>query len=411
MTNRVVITGVGIQSPLGIGLGPLMEGLYLGKSSIKNIESWDGLGLRAPIASAIDHVDEKSIPRKARRSMSRISFLSVKAGEEALATSGLDQSLIQNRRTGVAFASTMGGTSALEHFFKKQMESKSVGAGVESTTFLKIMSHTAAANVALYFGIPGRVISSNVACTASTQSIGLGYEAIKYGMMDRMLCGGAEELHIAIARVFDVLGATANKFQSPEEACRPFSFDRCGIVVGEGAGAFMLENYDQAVARGAKIYGEILGFNTNCDSMHLTNPSTSGIEDCMMGALEDAGISAEEVQYVNAHGTGTPQGDIAESQGIHKVFGEVSVSSLKGHFGHQMGAAGVIETAACLGMIMDQKLVPTRNLVQPADDCAPLDYLMHETRDSRVKIIAKNSFAFGGINSTLILTGGHRDES
>lgn len=252
----------------------------------------------------------------------------------------------------------------------------------------------------------GRVIASCVACAASTQAIGFGYEAIRHGLMDRMICGGAEELHVAVAGVFDVLRATSVKYNDrPHLTPKPFSKDRDGIVVGEGAGTVVLEDMDQALARGARIYGEVRGFFTNTDSNHMTNPSVDGMEKVMKGALKDAGLTAADVDYVNAHGTATHIGDIAESRAIERVVGrDVPVSSLKGHFGHLMGACGVVETIACLGMMRDGRLVPTLHLDDVDEECAPVAYLKSEPKASPARTILKNSFAFGGINASLVIT-------
>ena len=407
MRRRVAITGLGLVSPLGDELDGFMTRLYRGDSSIVRVPAWENdSGLATRVASMVEHFDGKNIPRTQRRSMSRVAMLAVTATGKAIRDADLPEQTVKDERTGIAYGSTMGGTSAIEHYYRNVLTTKSYCEGTTSTTLLQIMSHTCAANLAIAFSVQGRVIASCVACAASTQAIGFGYEAIHHGLMDRMICGGAEELHVAVAGVFDVLRATSVKHNdSPQLTPRPFSKDRDGIVVGEGAGTVILEDMDQALARGARIYGEVRGFFTNTDSNHMTNPSVDGMEKVMLGALKDAGLTPKDVDYVNAHGTATAIGDVAESRAIERVVGrDVPVSSLKGHFGHLMGACGVVESIACLGMMRDGQLVPTLHLDEVDDNCAPLAYLKGIPRPSRAQTILKNSFAFGGINASLVIT-------
>ena len=405
--RRVAITGIGLVSPLGDELDGFMARLYRGDSSIVRVPEWESdAGLSTRVGSVVPNFDGKSIPRNLRRSMSRVSMLAVSATGKAIRDADLSDDAVKDERTGIAYGSTMGGTSAIEHYYRNVLSTKSYCEGTTSTTFLQIMSHTCAANLAIAFSVQGRVVASCVACAASTQAIGFGYEAIRYGLMDRMICGGAEELHVAVAGVFDVLRATSVKFNDrPHLTPKPFSKDRDGIVVGEGAGTVILEDMDQAVARGARIYGEISGFFTNTDSNHMTNPSVDGMEKVMLGALREAGRTPSDVDYVNAHGTATAIGDVAESRAIERVVGrDVPVSSLKGHFGHLMGACGVVESIACLGMMRDDKLVPTLHLAEVDAACAPLAYLKDQPRPTSVRTVLKNSFAFGGINASLVIT-------
>lgn len=405
--RRVAITGIGLVAPLGDDLDTFMTRLYKGDSSIVRVPEWENdSGLATRVGSIVPHFDGKNIPRTQRRSMSRVSMLAVTATGKAIRDADLSEEIVKNERTGIAYGSTMGGTSAIEHYYRNVLTTNSYCEGTTSTTFLQIMSHTCAANIAIAFGIQGRVVASCVACAASTQAIGFGYEAIRHGLMDRMICGGAEELHVAVAGVFDVLRATSVKYNDrPQLTPKPFSKDRDGIVVGEGAGTVVLEDMEQARARGARIYGEVRGFFTNTDSNHMTNPSVDGMEKVMKGALRDAGLSPSDVDYVNAHGTATTIGDIAESRAIERVVGrDVPVSSLKGHFGHLMGACGVVESIACLGMMRDGQLVPTLHLNEVDAECAPVAYLKDRPRPSAARTILKNSFAFGGINASLVIT-------
>lgn len=406
-SNRVAITGIGIMSPLGLSLEELFEALAANRSGVRPMEAWadPGLGIKTRVAAPVAAFEEQAIDRKIRRTMSRVALLSMLATKQALADSGLGADEIKSERTGISYGSSFGGTSTIEEFFRGYQKHGVLSQGVVSTTFLKVMPHTCAANIAISFGIPGRIVASCVACASSTQAIGYGFETIRSGLADRMVCGGSEELTPTVAAIFDVLNATSTNFQPPLTP-KPFDVNRDGIVVGEGAGTFILENMDFAVARGAKIYGEILGFYTNNDALHMTNPSVEGLVNCMQGALADARLGTTAIDYINAHAAGTEAGDQAELLAIAKVFGnQTPVSSMKGHLGHLMGAAGVIETTACIGMLRDQVLYPTLNFETAGEDDEKVQLLRGEPKSAPVKTIVKNSFAFGGVNASLIIQG------
>ena len=293
---------------------------------------------------------------------------------------------------------------AMQEFVERLMLERTL-LGVQAVTFLKRMSHTAPANLASYFSIKGRVLTTCSACVSSAQGVGYAYEAIKYGLQDVMGCGGAEEMHVANAAVFDLMFATSKRYNDrPDLSPRPFDADRDGLVIGEGAGTFILESYERARARGAKMYAEVLGFATNCDGGHMTAPAVEGMTRVMKLSLADAGLSPEQVDYVNAHATSTDLGDVAESRAMAEVFGEkVPVSSTKGFTGHTLGACGAIEAAFCLAMMRDGFLAPSRNLRKVDPACAPLDYVMGEPRPARPRVVMTNNFAFAGLNTSLIL--------
>jgi 3-oxoacyl-[acyl-carrier-protein] synthase II len=407
--RRVAITGIGLVTPIGSTFDSFVENLFTGASGIRHMPEWaEHVGLNTSVAAPVMDFDGKTIPRQQRRSMSRVSQFATIATGHAISASDLPETLIKNIRTGVAYGTLMGGMSAMEQYFKGVAKTGSLVTGVQSTTFLQMMSHTAAANIAMAFGIPGRLIASCVACSASTQSIGFGYELIRDGKMDRMICGGAEELHVGIVGCFDVLGATSRGHaHNPPASSRPFSKDRDGLVCGEGAGTLVLEDYEQAKARGAQIFGEIFGFYTCTDTGHMTNPSQSSMETVIRGALDDAGLTPSDIAYVNAHATATDVGDIAESNAIHSVFGgETPVSSFKGNFGHLMGACGVVEVIGCLGMLARNSIAPSANLTELDPRCAPLNYVPSTPQTLGSGVILKNSFAFGGINASLIIGRG-----
>jgi 3-oxoacyl-[acyl-carrier-protein] synthase II len=274
---------------------------------------------------------------------------------------------------------------------------------VPGTSYLKFMSHTCAANLAVFHGIRGPVLSTCAACVSGSQAIGQGFELVRAGKQVAMICGGAEELHYLHVGVLDLLRATSTKNDQPEATPRPFDRRRDGLVVGEGAGTVVLEEYDHAHARGARIYGEILGYGASCDGTHVTAPSMEGMARAMTLGLEDAQLAASDIDYVNAHATGTPIGDLCESKATQKVFGnQIAVSSQKGQTGHTLGACGAIELIFCLAALKDQIMPPTRNLQEIDPECADLDYV-REPRAKTLNRVVCNNFAFGGINTSLVL--------
>jgi 3-oxoacyl-[acyl-carrier-protein] synthase II len=267
------------------------------------------------------------------------------------------------------------------------------------------MSNTCAVNVANFFGIRGRVISTCSACTSASHAIGYGYDAIRSGQVDVMLCGGAEEMHFTHAAIFDILYATSTHYnERPEASPRPFDAARDGLVVAEGAGTLVLESEESARRRGAHVHGEVIGFGTSCDGTHVTMPSAEGMASAMKQALADARLAPGDVDYINAHATATDAGDVAESQATLQVFGDrVPLSSTKGHTGHTLGACGALESAFCLAMMNEGFLVPTRNLDNPDPRCAKLNYVRGEVRSApNLRIVMNNNFAFGGINTSLV---------
>jgi 3-oxoacyl-[acyl-carrier-protein] synthase II len=275
--------------------------------------------------------------------------------------------------------------------------------GATPTDYLKLMSHTTTANLAQLFGVRGRVVSTCSACTSGSQAIGLAYETILLGRARVMLAGGAEELHEIEASVFDMLLATSTRNDDPAHTPRPFDSARDGLVVGEGAGALVLEELGHARARGARILAEVVGFGSNCDGAHLTNPEVAGMRGAMELALADAALAPGEIDYVNAHATATDVGDVAESDATHALFGaRVPVSSLKGHMGHTLGACGALEAWCTIQMMREGWLAPTLNLDEVDPRCAPLDHVLGEPRARETRYAMSNNFAFGGINTSLV---------
>ena len=404
LPRRVAVTGVGVTCPLGKSFDELLKRVYAGESSIIACEDRaKTYGLSTHLASVVEDFDEKSMPRQLRRSMSRVAMFAVEATQKAIQNAGSPLEFLESERTGLAYGSTMGGTAAIEKGFASFVQRNDFDS-VLSTSFLQMMSHTCGANIATALGFRGRLIASSTACASGLQAIGFAFENIRFGICDTFMAGGAEEFHPFMVGVFDTMRATSVQYNhSPNLTPRPFDKDRDGLVVGEGAGTIILENWNNAVARGAKIYAEIVGFHTNSDGSHMTNPSVDGMERVMRGALANAGLVPEQITYVNAHGTATSVGDIAESQAIQRVFGKkIPVSSVKGHFGHLMGASGVVESIVCLGLLGDNKAIPTLNLTNVDPHCAEIDYVIGELRNVEQEFILKNSFGFGGVNATAI---------
>ncbi|HEX2954392.1 MAG TPA: beta-ketoacyl-[acyl-carrier-protein] synthase family protein [Bacillota bacterium] len=409
-TNRVVITGIGAISPFGKGVEALTEGVFANRSGITNLggiwrESVSDILCEVGGAVSTD-LGEKRIPREMRRNMGRVSIFACLSAEEAVRMAGLTEEHFASGDYGVSFSSTTGSSKALCDFTVQLMEEKSLSS-IKSGHFFQVMSHTAAAAIACYFNVKGRVISPNSACSSAAQSIGLAYESVKYGLQKGIICGGAEELHVSTSATFDLLQAASFHFNDrPDQTPRPFDLDRDGTVCGEGGGTLILESEENAKQRGAKILGEIVGFSTFSSGEHMSRVSGADLATGMEKLFADTGFSPAEVDYVNAHGTGTILGDSEESLALEKVFGEMKlrpyVSSLKGHLGHTLGASAALELILCLEMIRKKCLVPTKNLQIPDPNCGDLNYL-REFKLAEPNLIMKDSFAFGGINSILLL--------
>ncbi|MEQ9074584.1 MAG: beta-ketoacyl-ACP synthase [Sandaracinaceae bacterium] len=403
--QRVVITGVGLVTPIGSSLEACSRALREDVSGVRVQPEWAQLGhLATRLGGEVLGVKMAGKDRKKIRSMGRVARLALTATEQAIADAGLGPDEIADLRTGLAYGSTHGSSSAYVDFARPLLARDSFE-GLPSTSYLKFMSHTCAANLAQYYGVRGRVVSTCAACVSGSQAVGTGYEAIRAGRADVMICGGAEELHWTHAGVFDVMYATSTRYnESPERSPRPFDAARDGLVVAEGAGTVILEDYERAKARGATIYAEVAGYGASCDGTHVTNPSAEGMASAIRLGLEDAGVSADAVDYVNAHATATEVGDLAESEAMHAVFGSrVPVSSSKGFMGHTLGACGAIEVGLCVAMMRDGFLAPTKNLSEVDPRCAPLDHVIGDAREARPRLVMSNNFAFGGINTSLVL--------
>ena len=340
--------------------------------------------------------------RKQLRSLGRVSRLCVAAAEDALSDAGLlDDPSIRDGRMGVACGSSTGSTADVSDMAKLLIDG--VSPGFNANTYVRMMPHTTAANIAIFFGLTGRVIPTSCSCASGSQGIGYAYESIKYGMIDMMLAGGGEELCPSEAYVFDSLYATSLKNDRPEASPSPYDSGRDGLVIGEGAGILVLESLEHARARGARIYAEVAGYASNCDGSHVTRPEQATMHACMQAALRDAGIAPSAVGYVNGHGTATEHGDIAETLATEALFGDaMPLSSLKSYMGHTLGACGALESWFSIEMMRQQWFAPTLNLVDVDPRCGQLDYIRGEARHIDTEYVVNNNFAFGGLNTSLV---------
>ncbi|HCE2377840.1 beta-ketoacyl-ACP synthase [Vibrio parahaemolyticus] len=403
MNRRVVVTGMSGVTAFGNdwqSVEPKLRDCQNATQYMPSYEQYDGLNtkLAAPI---LDFELPKHYKRKQVRGMGRVSKLATVATENALSQAGLiGNDVLTNGQTGIAYGSSTGSTDAIGAF--GVMLNEKTTKAITATTYVQMMPHTTAVNVGLFFGLKGRVIPTSSACTSGSQAIGYAYEAIKHGYQTVMVAGGAEELCPTESAVFDTLFATSLKNEDPKSTPRPYDSDRDGLVIGEGAGTLVLEEYEHAVARGAKIYAEIIGFASNCDAAHVTQPHMETMQICMEMALQNAGIPAEKIDYVSAHGTATDRGDIAESNATANALGKVPISSLKSYFGHTLGACGAIEAWLGLEMMHTGWFNPTLNLENLDEQCGDLDYIAGQGRELDVKYLMSNNFAFGGINTSII---------
>ena len=401
--KRVVVTGMSGITSLGETAEQIFEQFAQGKSGIRYMPDWEIYpDLRSKLAGPVElFTVPKHFNRKVTRGMGRVALMSAVCAEKALEDAGLlHADILKSGDAGVAFGSSAGSVDAVREFGSMLIEHNM--SQLNATTYIRMMSHTSAVNMTVYFGLKGLTLPTSSACTSGSMAIGQAYEAIKYGKQTVMIAGGAEELSAAGSAVFDVLLATSVQNDRPETTPRPFDADRDGLVVGEGAGCLILEEYEHAQARGATIYAEIVGYGSNTDGQHVTRPDSEMMGRCMQLALKDAQLTAADIDYVNAHGTSTDQGDIAESQATARILGKKPISSLKSYFGHTLGACGAIEAWLSIEMMRRNQLVPTLNLDQIDSACGDLDYIVSDMRSAETQMVMSNNFAFGGINTSLI---------
>jgi 3-oxoacyl-[acyl-carrier-protein] synthase II len=403
MLKRVVVTGMAGISPIGNDWPQVAENLKKQSTGIRLMPDWDKYqGLNTRLGAPVDFTRPEHYSRKQVRGMGRVALMSTYVTELALNDAGLlHDPCLKSGQMGVAYGSSSGSPDAIAEF-GNMLLNHAIG-GLNATSYIRMMGHTAPVNIGLFFGIKGRIYTTSSACTSGSQGIGYAYEAIKFGQQKLMVAGGAEELSAIQSAVFDTLFATSLMNDTPDKSPRPFDRDRDGLVIGEGAGTLILEELEHALARGARIHAELVGFGTNSDGLHVTQPDSDSMQIAMRMALDDAGLSVSDIGYVSAHGTATGHGDIAESRATAAVFGDKTpISALKSFTGHTLGACGALEAWVAVNMMNEGWFHATANLDNVDPECAQLDYIKEEIRKLDCNYVMSNNFAFGGINTSLI---------
>jgi len=405
--RRVVVTGMGMVSPLGLDLMSSWKAVIEGKSGVGYITHFDVSDYSVRIAAEVKGFDPSNyIELKEVKKMDRFIHFAVAATHMAFEDSMLKITPENAERTGIVIGSGMGGLPAIEYYHGILLEK---GWKRVSPFFIPmVIVNLAAGQISIRYGIKGPTLAVTTACATGNHSIGEAFRMIQYGDADVIIAGGAEAVITPMAIAgFAVMRALSTRNDEPEKASRPFDLNRDGFVMGEGAGIIILEELEHAIKRGAKIYAELVGYGMSSDAYHITAPAPAGTggASCMKMALNDAGISPEEVDYINAHGTSTKQGDELETQAIKTVFGEhaykLSVSSTKSMTGHLLGAAGGVEAIFTILSIYEDIVPPTINLDNPDPEC-DLDYVPYKPRKKQVRYAMSNSFGFGGTNASLL---------
>jgi 3-oxoacyl-[acyl-carrier-protein] synthase II len=405
--RRVVITGVGMVTPLGTGIEKSWRGLLKGCSAIRRITQFDPTGLPCQIAAEVLDFDiDQFVEVKEQKKMDRFIHLALAAATMAMEDSGLKITRSNADKVGVIVGAGIGGLPAIERNTKILLEK-----GYKKVTpfFIPMtIINLASGQISIRFGVKGPNSAVATACASGTHSIGDAFRIIQNGVADVMIAGGSEAVITPLGIIgFATMKALSTRNNEPEKASRPFDRDRDGFVMGEGAGILILEELGHALKRGAKIYAEIIGYGLNSDAYHITSPSPNGegAAKCMEAALRDANIHPEEVDYINAHGTSTKYGDELETAAIKKIFGNhaysLCISSTKSMIGHLLGASGGVEAAICALSIFNKIVPPTINLENPDPEC-DLDYVPHRARNLDINIAMSNSFGFGGTNACLV---------
>ena len=409
--RRVVVTGMGAVTPFGVGVDPYWEGLVEGRSGIRTVALFDASGYDVRFGGEIPNFDPTSyLDRKLIKRVDRYAQFALVACDEAVRMSGLEVAKEDATRMAVIFGTGIGGLGELE-----QQHSRLLTKGpskVSAFTIPKLMVNAASGNISIQYGLRGNSIAVGSACASATHAIGAALRSIRDGDADIVFSGGSEAAMTPLAlSAFASMKALSTRNEDPQRASRPFDRDRDGFVLAEGAGAFILEEQEHARKRCAPVLAELIGFGASSDADHLTQPleSGDGAALAMRKALQDGGVDSDGVDYINAHGTGTPLGDVAETLAIRHVFGshadKLVVSSTKSAVGHSLGASGAVELAACIMALRHNLVPPTINLDHPGEGC-DLDYCPKIARDHKIRIALNNSFGFGGHNACLLLRRG-----
>ena len=404
--RRVVITGIGVFASTGKNAESFHEALVQGRSAVRRIQQFDPSPLTVQIAAEVADYDPLAyFPAKRLDLLDRFSQFALLAAKEAMDSSGLQLRDEERPRFGVVTGTGMGGATTFESGYYKLFAEHATR--LHPFTIPKIMHNAATSQICMDFGAQGPALTTATACSSSGHAIGEAFHLIKFGMADMMLTGGTEApITFGMIRSWESVRVLAPGNGDPSKACRPFSLDREGLVMGEGAAMFLLEELEHARQRGARIYGEISGFGLSSDASHITQPSIDGPARAVRMALAEAEVNPEEVDYINAHGTGTRVNDVTETRVIKEVFGEharkLAISSTKSMHGHVMGATGAVEMAATIQAIDRGVIPPTANYTQPDPEC-DLDYVPNQAREKPVRVAISNSFAFGGLNAVLLV--------
>ena len=402
MSRRVVVTGMGAVSPLGNDVETSFARLKVFENCVQALpELAEYRGLNTHLGCRTAFTRPAAWTRKTTRTMGDVAQYALAATEQAVAQAGLGAEDLESGRTGVAYGSCSGSVPPLLDFHS-MIQTKEV-AGVTSGTYIKLMPQTAACNISVYFRTHGRLMPTGTACTSGSLAIGSAAELIRWGVQDVMIAGGAEEFSPTQVAVFDTLYATSVRNDEPHATPAPYDADRDGLVIGDGAATFILEEYEHARARGASILAEVVGFAETTDGTHVTNPNAETMASALTGALRDAGLDAAAVGYVSGHGTATKAGDVAETAATRAAFGRaVPISSIKSYTGHTLGACGALEAAMVVKSLQTGWYPPTLNLRHVDPACAELDYVTGDGRTLDIEYAMSNNFAFGGVNTSLV---------
>jgi nodulation protein E len=404
--RRVVITGIGVFASAGKDSEVFLKNLLEARSAVHRICQFDPSSLSVQIAAEVpDYNPADYFPAKRLDLLDRFSQFGLLAAQEAMTSSGIEVREEERPRFGVVSGNGMAGAKTLDSGYFSLYANQATR--LHPFTIPKMMSSAATSQICMEFGAQGPSFTTATACSSSGHAIGEAFHLIKYGMADIMLAGGSEApITYGMIRSWESVRVLATGNGDPSRACRPFSLDREGFVIGEGAGMLVLEEQEHAKKRGARILAEISGFGMSSDAGHITQPSVDGPARAVRMALEEAQVAPDEVDYINAHGTGTRVNDVTETQVIKKVFGDharkLAISSTKSMHGHAMGATGAIELVAT-AMAMERGVIPpTANYTRPDPEC-DLDYVPNQAREKPVRVAVSNSFAFGGLNAVLLI--------
>ena len=404
--KRVVVTGVGAITAFGRSWHEIKTAFQRKQNAVKTMNWSDKYPeLEAQLGAPVpDYTPPPHWTRKQLRSMGKVAQLCVDAAENALKSADLMigheiNPMLKDGRMGVACGSSTGSTKDIQDL---GLMISGLPNNFNANTYIRIMPHTTAANIGIFFGLSGRIIPTSSACSSGSQGIGYAYESIKYGMSQLMLAGGGEEFCPSEVYVFDSLYAASRNNDNPHKTPRPYDKRRDGLVIGEGACIFVLEELEHALSRKATIIAEIVGYGANSDGSHVTRPQKETMQRCMALALKEAALKLTQIGYVNGHGPATEQGDIAETLATEAIFGHILLSSQKSYLGHTLGACGALESWFSIEMMRDGWFAPTINLDEIDERCGKLDYIRGNGREIRTDYVMNNNFAFGGVNTSLI---------